>query len=76
MACLLCSWTEEQISGMKISKTLFFTKCVTLRLGDGKMIRTDRHSEDAWVGSRERYCKTAVRRDDERVLPSCSSTSS
>ena len=42
MACLLCSWTEEQISGMKISKTLRFTKCVTLRLGESKMIRRDR----------------------------------
>src|SRR5207249_11390852 len=66
MARLLCSLTGAQISGMKFSKTPWFTKCVTLRLGDGRMIRTGQRSGRAWLESRGKHCKTAVRRHDER----------
>src|SRR5437016_12864389 len=66
MARLLCSLTGAQISGMKFSKTPWFTKCVTLRLGDGRMIRTGQRSGRAWLDSRGKHCKTAVRRHDER----------
>ena len=66
MAPLLCSLTGGQISGMKFSKTPSFTKCVTLRLGDKRMIHTGRRSGRAWLESKEKHRKPAAGKHDDR----------